>query len=388
MKRVLLCAVFAGACSSRGSIDVTRDFDSSVAVMDGAVAAVDAPLVDVSMKGNDVPTADVGFPVDVPAVMVDVPVVMDLGPACRSDRECSASGMVCDLSRGACVECVRPADCLVAGQMCASNRCVAGFDSGAPTDRGTPVDLGVVRDAGPGATLITGLGGTAGFGTDCLTASDDGSYVAPGADGGAGSPIALGSGFGAGLSLHGQRYPSVYLNNNGNLSFGGALAGYTADPFPRAAGTSTPIIAPWWADVDTRATATPGTNQVCFVSEPSRFIATWNQVGYYTSHIDRRNSFQVIVTPLGSSGDFDVELRYSRCEWITGDASGGMGGFGGTPAQAGVDFADGMVTPAHSLTLPGSGTPTVINLCRTSNGSMPGVWRIRVQAGVPGFVAF
>ena len=410
MKRVFLCAVLAGACSSRGGGNNIQDFDSGAAgdrgsVMDGTVVTVDGSRVDVPTKGNDVPAVDAGFPVDVPVavdvgfpedvpVVVDVPVPMDLGPVCRSDRECSASGMVCDLSRGACVECVRPEDCLVTGQTCAANRCVAGFDSGTPTDRGTPidlgtpVDLGVVRDAGPGATLITGLGGAAGFGTNCLAASDDGSYVAPGGDGGTGSPIALGSGFGAGLSLHGQRYPSAYLNNNGNISFGGALTGYTADPFPRAAGTSTPIIAPWWADVDTRAVAATGTNQVCFVSEPSRFIATWNQVGYYASHIDRRNTFQAIVTPFGSSGDFDVEFRYSRCEWITGDASGGTGGFGGTPAQAGVDFADGVVTPAHSLTLPGSGTAAVINLCGASNGSIPGVWRIRVLAGVPSFVAF
>mgnify|MGYP000039875964 CR=1 FL=1 len=27
-------------------------------------------------------------------------------------------------------------------------------------------------------------------------------------------------------------------------------------------------------------------------------------------------------------GDFDVEFRFNRCEWTTGDASGGSGGFG------------------------------------------------------------
>ena len=405
MKRVLLCAVLAGACSSRASGLI--DFDSGPpadrgAVIDSGVVTNDAPAVDVPAKGTDVPMAvdagfpedipvavDVGFPEDIP-VAVDIPQPMDLGPTCRSDRDCSAAGLVCDLARGACVECVRTDDCLVTGQSCVANRCVAGFDSGTPTDRGmptdrgTPTDTGLPRDAGPGATLLTGLGGPNGFGplTNCMVGSDDGSYTGPGSDSGVGGAIPLGSGFGAGLLMRGLRYPSIYLNNNGNVSFGGPVTTYSPNPFPRAAtGSPAPLIAPWWGDVDTRGGGQPARNHVCFVVEPTRFVATWYQVGFYTMNDTRQNSFQVIITPVGAAGDFDVEFRYSRCEWTTGDASGGTGGLGGTPAQAGVDLGDGV----NFLTLPGSLTNNVLNLCSTSNGSTPGVWRIQVRSGAARF---
>jgi hypothetical protein len=400
MKRVLLCAVLAGACSSRGGTSF-GDPDASVSGDTGGGTDRGVTPSDVPTKGTDVPTEfDAGFPADVPTEFdagfpEDIPVTkdvppppMDLGPRCVSDRDCSASGLVCDLDRGNCVECVRAADCLVAGQTCSSNRCVAGFDAGTPTDRGfpvdrgTPTDTGVSQDAGPGATLMTGLGGPNGFGplTNCLGQTDDGSYVAGGADGGAGSAISMGSAFGAGLLMRGQRYPTFYLNANGNISFGGPLAGYTPAPFPRALSTSPlPIIAPWFADADTRGGVQPGTNHVCFLSGTDRFVATWYRVGYYNAHTDRLNSFQVIVTPVGSAGDFDVEFRYAACQWTTGDASGGTGGLGGTPAQAGIDLGDGV----NSFTLPGSLTSAVTNLCGTSNVGIPGVWRVQVRSGTP-----
>ena len=393
MRRVLLCAVLVGACSSRGGDGLS--FDSGVSVDRGGVV-LDAPAVDVPVKLPDVPTVDTGspedapppvdagFPEDLPQV-VDVPPPMDLGPPCRSDRDCSAAGLVCDVPRGACVECVRTEDCLVTGQTCASNRCVAGFDAGPPVDRGTPTDTGVPRDVGAGATLLTGLGGPIGFGpiTNCIGPSDDGSYVDTTVDAGGGTStgtsISMGSAFGAGLLMRGQRYPAFYLNTNGNITFGGPLAGYSPNPFPRALTASPlPLIAPWWADVDTRGGGQPSTNHVCYVSGTDRFVATWYRVGYYASRTDRLNSFQLIVTPVGTAGDFDVEFRYSRCEWTTGDASGGAGGVGGTPAQAGMDLGDGV----NSVTLPGSLTANVVNLCGTSNVGVPGVWRIQVRSGV------
>jgi hypothetical protein len=398
MKRVLLCALIAGACSSRasglGDFDSGAPGDRPAATDNGAVTA-DAPVKTVDVPApvdagfpEDIPApVDAGFPEDIP-VVVDVPQPpVDLGPVCRSDRDCSASSLVCDIPRGACVECVRNEDCLVAGQACASNRCVAGFDAGTPpvdvgtpTDRGTPVDFGPPRDGGSGTTLLAGLGGANGFGTSCLAPSDDGSYYSTTVGDGGAAPTAvpLGGGFGPGLLMRGQRYSTLYVNNNGNLSFGGALAGYTSDRFPRAS-TQLPLIAPWWADVDTRGGGQPTNNQVCFASETSRFVATWNRVGYFNAHADRLNSFQVIITPSGTAGDFDVEFRYTRCEWTTGDASGGAGGFGGTPAQAGIDPADGV----NFIALPGSGAASVLNLCGTSNGAIPGVWRVQVRSGVP-----
>src|SRR5690606_4385092 len=127
---------------------------------------------------------------------------------------------------------------------------------------------------------------------------------------------------------------------------------------------SQPMIAPWWGDVDTRGGGAPARNGVYWSIGPGRFVATWHNVGYYSRHDNLRNDFQLILTaaPPGA-GDFDVEFRYNRCEWTTGDASGGRGGFGGTPAQAGFDAGN----LRDYVAVPGSLTREVLRLCTTSN---------------------
>ncbi|GAB4202678.1 MAG: hypothetical protein OHK0013_16160 [Sandaracinaceae bacterium] len=219
------------------------------------------------------------------------------------------------------------------------------------------------------APLITGLGGPADFGENQLARNDDGSSAL----------VSLTAAFPAGLRFYGSTYTGLYVNNNGNVSFAGPLSTYTPDPFPVAA---RPMIAPWWGDVDTRNTSlTPATrNLVYWDIEPGRFIATWYDVGYYSSAVDRINSFQLILTDasmFGVAGSFDVEFRYNRCEWTTGNASGGSGGLGGTPAQAGFDAGDS----TNYLTLPGSRTMAILDVCTTSNVGETGVWRFQVRPG-------
>ena len=59
-----------------------------------------------------------------------------------------------------------------------------------------------------------------------------------------------------------------------------------------------------------------------------------------------------------------------RIQWTTGDASGGEGGLGSTPAQAGFDA--GVQTRYFSI--PGSRTPAIVNIELTSNIGIPGQW--------------
>jgi hypothetical protein len=222
--------------------------------------------------------------------------------------------------------------------------------------------------AGP-VMLLRGLGGTAGFGTGVVPSSDDGSSAA----------LSLTATFPSGLRYYGTTYDTVYLNNNGNVSFGAMLSTYT----PAFPGATVPIIAPWWGDVDTRGAGQPARNNVVSHFDSvggGRLVATWHLVGYYAMHDTLQNSFQLIITNRSdvAPGDFDVELRYEQCQWTTGDASGGTGGLGGTPASAGFDGA-GM----GSLALPGSGTSSVLSLCTTSNVGTPGLWRYRVRGGIP-----
>ncbi len=234
--------------------------------------------------------------------------------------------------------------------------------------RFAPLGLAVAL-ASPAAgaiPLLRGLGGPAGFGPNVLSPNDDGST----------GVISVEREFPEGLWFFGSVYRSFYLNNNGNITFNSSLGEYTPRPFPVA---SQPMIAPFWADVDTRGFGMPARNNVYWYAEPGRFIATWHNVGYFASHDDLANSFQLVVTDrrARNPGDFDVEFRYERCEWTTGDASGGSGGFGGTPAQAGFDAGN----LRDYFALPGSFTREVLNVCRTSNVGTAGLWQFQIRRG-------
>jgi hypothetical protein len=71
-------------------------------------------------------------------------------------------------------------------------------------------------------------------------------------------------------------------------------------------------------------------------------IVTWDAVGYYGLNADKLDSFQLVVRgpdyniPVGEGA---IGFFYKTMQWETGDASGGTGGFGGTPGAVG--FGDG-----------------------------------------------
>ena len=215
--------------------------------------------------------------------------------------------------------------------------------------------------------LLDVFGGPVGYGPNNLAANDDGSSAA----------IDLTSAFPGGVSFFGGPYTQFWVNNNGNITFNDALYDFTPASFPIA---SQPMIAPYWGDVDTRGGGAPNNNGVFWALEPGRLEVAWHNVGYYSSHDDKKMDFQMILTnALGCGlGDFDVEFRYNRCEWTTGDASGGSGGLGGTPAQAGFDA--GNLT--DYVAIPGSLTMAILDLCTTSNVGEPGIWRFSVRGGM------
>jgi hypothetical protein len=221
--------------------------------------------------------------------------------------------------------------------------------------------------------LEGGFGGEAGYGTNSLEPNDDGS--SPEAE----LPFAV--------NFFGQTFDSFYVNTNGNVTFQGNVSQYTPDPFPAS---SNPMIAPFWGDADTRCAAC---GDVYYVSpNDDTVVVTWNNVGYFGEHSDLLNNFQLILHNRAGdveggqvlpTGDFDIEFRYDRLEWTTGDASGGVGGFGGTPAQAGFDAGDHQ----NFFTLPGSRTSAVLDLKNTTNvaGGPAGLWVFSVrQGGLPG----
>jgi len=170
-------------------------------------------------------------------------------------------------------------------------------------------------------------------------------------------PITITSVFPSGLRFGGLTYTELYLSNNGCVVFRKPLAGTgafsTFTPSQIQASATVPRIAAFFADVDTRPQAlggvTPGgnstgTNRVFWDLDAPSGIATftWDDVGYFSSQVDKRNAFQIRLIAAGSAGDFDIEFRYEAINWTTGSASGGAGGLGGTIARAGFTAADGV----------------------------------------------
>jgi len=218
--------------------------------------------------------------------------------------------------------------------------------------------------------MIRGLGGDADVGDLAMGRNDDGSSARK----------MLGTGFPHGINFFGETYDSLYINNNGNVTFNGRVGGYTPISFPVSA---QPMIAPYWGDVDTRSSNVPDPvqNNVYYSTVlANQFIVTWFYVGYYSVGTDKLNAFQLILTDRNdlAPGDFDVEFRYEQLEWTTGSASGGSGGLGGVPAQVGFDAGD----RTHFYKHPDSMTAEVLNLINTSNVGEEGVWRFEVRSGI------
>ena len=133
--------------------------------------------------------------------------------------------------------------------------------------------------------------------------------------------------------LYGDSYTSLYINNNGNISFGNSVGTFSSDPFPN----NFLMVAPFWADVDTRNGAS---GLVHFKIAQHYMVVIWDNVGYYSSAADKRNSFQLIITdgttPIVPFG-FNVGFCFGDMQWTTGSASDGVNGFGGIAATTGAN---------------------------------------------------
>jgi gliding motility-associated-like protein len=139
--------------------------------------------------------------------------------------------------------------------------------------------------------------------------------------------------------FYGQPQNQVYINNNGNISFGAAYSTFSSSPFPS---NQYSMIAPFWADIDTQ---NPLSGVVYYKVTPTAMIVRWQTVGYYSQHADKLNDFQLIITdgtdpllPFGSNAAF----CYGDMQWTTGDASSGVNGFGGTAATVGCNLGNGV----------------------------------------------
>ncbi len=138
--------------------------------------------------------------------------------------------------------------------------------------------------------------------------------------------------------FYGQYLRKLFINNNGNISFGTSYGTFSSDSFPNS---NYVMIAPFWADVDTRGALS---GLIYYQLTNTHLIIQWDSVGYFNTQDDKRNAFQLILTdgmdPLLPMG-YNVSFCYKDMEWTTGSASQGVGGFGGTPATVGVNQGNG-----------------------------------------------
>ncbi len=212
--------------------------------------------------------------------------------------------------------------------------------------------------------ILSGYGGPRGYGALAMTPNDDESSSR------LNLPFTL--------NFYGTNYDTFFINNNGNVTFNGPVGTFTPRPFPVS---NQPMIAPFWGDVDTRCSTCGGV----YVASPNAdtAVVTWDNVGYFSNHSNLLNTFQLVLRNRADTGagNFDVEFRYGALQWTTGDASGGAGGVGGTPAQAGFDAGDS----TNYFTLPGSRTAAVTNLQYSSNISpaVAGLWTFAIRSGTP-----
>src|SRR6202022_3629961 len=102
--------------------------------------------------------------------------------------------------------------------------------------------------------------------------------VTPPNDDGSFGPVELGFT----MDFFGQNETQGWVNNNGNFTFNGRMSTYT--PF-NLLSTRTPILAAFFADVDTR---NPASNVVTYgrttVNGHNALCVDWINVGYYAGH--------------------------------------------------------------------------------------------------------
>jgi nidogen-like/PEP-CTERM motif-containing protein len=143
------------------------------------------------------------------------------------------------------------------------------------------------------------------------------------------------------LNFYGQSYTQFYINNNGNVSFGAGISEYVPSG---PTGADVPVISPFFADVDTRGA---NSGVVHLAQSSNQNVVTWDHVGYYDSHDNLLDTFQLILRGPGynvPSGEGQIGFFYTTMQWDSTDTS----------TVAAIGFGDGA---GNSQVLQGSIQP-------------------------------
>ena len=164
------------------------------------------------------------------------------------------------------------------------------------------------------------------------------------------------------LNFFGTNYTQFFINNNGNVSFGNGISSFIPDG---PTGATLPVISPFFGDVDTRGA---NSGVVRFSQLANEEIITWDHVGYFDSHDDKLNTFQLVLRGPDytvPAGEGQVGFFYTDMQWDSTDTS----------TVAAMGFGDGS---GNSVVLQGSTQPGTANLTQNRH-----IWFDLSDSGVP-----
>ena len=185
-------------------------------------------------------------------------------------------------------------------------------------------------------------------------------------------------------NINSTNFTQTYVNNNGNITFTNPLGTFT--PSAISGGAFGPIIAAFFADVDTRAAGSlPVTYGSTTLGGFNVFGVDYIHVGVFPSQ-PIFNDFQMILTDRSDTGagNFDIQFNYDTIVWEAGTASSApAGGLGGTSALVGY-----WTSPTSNFTLPGSlvngalvnGGPNAL-ISHSLNSNILGQYNFQVRNG-------
>jgi len=192
------------------------------------------------------------------------------------------------------------------------------------------------------------------------------------------------------MNWNGTNYTQIYINMNGNCTFGSGYTGY--NPSTSLAATNRNIMAPFWADVDTRNTAasqvtysTTTAGSIPQVDGRNAFFVNWVNVARYNNQSTPTNSFQLVLVDRSDTGpgNFDFIYNYDQVTWDIATAASSYKaragwGFAGT----GFELPGSGVTGGSTSTLLDSSDPATSLIQNSLNsGGQPGRYVFQVRNG-------
>jgi hypothetical protein len=102
------------------------------------------------------------------------------------------------------------------------------------------------------------------------------------------------------INYFGTTYNTIYVNNNGNATFGAGT--YSYSPSPLNTQITQPMIAPYWTDLDSRsdplgaiAANTGGSGAYFRQVSATEVVMTWDRLGYFSANYSGRAQFQLVL---------------------------------------------------------------------------------------------